>query len=76
MFGIGMPELIVVFVIALLLKDFLAVDFNGAVGRTVLYTVGDSTPGTRAARPRPRRVVAAAATHQRARKAGHGVAAR
>ncbi|MGE5137452.1 MAG: ABC transporter permease [Gemmatimonadota bacterium] len=35
-----------VFVIALLLKNFLAVDFNNAIGRTVLYTVGDSTPGT------------------------------
>lgn len=35
-----------VFVIALLLKDFLAVDFNNAVGHTVLYTVGDNSPGT------------------------------
>lgn len=35
-----------VFVIALLLKDFLAVDVNKAVGKTILYTVGDSSPGT------------------------------
>jgi peptide/nickel transport system permease protein len=34
-----------VFVVALLLKDFLAVDVNRAAGRTVLYTVGQSTPG-------------------------------
>jgi peptide/nickel transport system permease protein len=35
-----------VFVLALLLKDFLAVDVNNAVGRPLLYTVGDSSPGT------------------------------
>lgn len=35
-----------VFVVALLLKDFLAVDFNKAVGRTVLYTIGENSPGT------------------------------
>lgn len=35
-----------VFVIGLLLKDFLAVDVNNGVGRTVLYTIGESTPGT------------------------------
>lgn len=35
-----------VFVIALLLKDFLAVDVNNGVGHTILYTVGDSSPGT------------------------------
>jgi glutathione transport system permease protein len=35
-----------VFVLALLLKDFLAVDVNKGVGRTVLYTVGDTSPGT------------------------------
>lgn len=34
-----------VFVLGLLLKDFLAVDVNRAVGHTVLYTVGESTPG-------------------------------
>lgn len=34
-----------VFVLALLIKDFLAVDVNQAVGHTVLYTVGESTPG-------------------------------
>lgn len=35
-----------VFVIAILLKDFLALDLNKAVGHTVLYTIGESTPGT------------------------------
>jgi peptide/nickel transport system permease protein len=35
-----------VFVIGLLLKDFLAVDVNKAAGRTLLYTTGDSSPGT------------------------------
>lgn len=35
-----------VFVMAILLKDFLAVDVNNAVGHTVLYTVGQNTPGT------------------------------
>jgi peptide/nickel transport system permease protein len=34
-----------VFVLGLLLKDFLAVDVNRAVGHTVLFTVGESTPG-------------------------------
>ena len=34
-----------VFVLGLLLKDFLAVDVNRAAGRTVLFTVGESTPG-------------------------------
>ncbi|MGH3201039.1 MAG: ABC transporter permease, partial [Streptosporangiaceae bacterium] len=34
-----------VFVLALLLKDFLAVDVNRAVGHTVLFTVGENTPG-------------------------------
>ena len=34
-----------VFVLGLLLKDFLAVDLNRAVGHTVLYTVGENTPG-------------------------------
>ena len=34
-----------VFVLGLLLKDFLAVDVNHAIGHTVLYTVGESTPG-------------------------------
>jgi peptide/nickel transport system permease protein len=34
-----------VFVLGLLLKDFLAVDMNKAVGHTVLYTVGESSPG-------------------------------
>jgi peptide/nickel transport system permease protein len=35
-----------VFVVALLFKDFLAIDINKAVGHTVLYTVGEVTPGT------------------------------
>jgi peptide/nickel transport system permease protein len=35
-----------VFVLALLLKDFLAIRFNNAVGHTVLYTQGEVTPGT------------------------------
>jgi glutathione transport system permease protein len=35
-----------VFVVAILLKDFFAVKFNGAVGHTVLYTIGQNTPGT------------------------------
>jgi peptide/nickel transport system permease protein len=34
-----------VFVLAILLKDFLAVDFNKGVGHTVLYTIGQNTPG-------------------------------
>lgn len=35
-----------VFVVAILLKDFLAVDVNKAAGHVVLYTVGENTPGT------------------------------
>jgi peptide/nickel transport system permease protein len=35
-----------VFVIAILLKDFLAVKVNNAVGHPVLYTVGQNNPGT------------------------------
>jgi peptide/nickel transport system permease protein len=35
-----------VFVVAILLKDFLALKFNAAVGHTVLYTIGENTPGT------------------------------
>jgi len=35
-----------VFVIAILLKDFLAVKVDNAVGHTVLYTVGQNNPGT------------------------------
>jgi peptide/nickel transport system permease protein len=35
-----------VFVVAILLKDFLAVDVNRAAGHTVLYTIGENTPGT------------------------------
>jgi peptide/nickel transport system permease protein len=35
-----------VFVLGILLKDFVAVKFNDAVGRTVLYTVGQNSPGT------------------------------
>jgi peptide/nickel transport system permease protein len=35
-----------VFVLGILLKDFLAVDVNKAIGHTVLYTVGQNTPGT------------------------------
>jgi peptide/nickel transport system permease protein len=35
-----------VFVLGILLKDFVAVKFNAAVGHTVLYTVGQNTPGT------------------------------
>lgn len=35
-----------VFVVAILLKDFLAVDVNKAAGHAVLYTVGENTPGT------------------------------
>lgn len=34
-----------VFVIALVLKNFLAVDVNKAVGTNLLYTVGENTPG-------------------------------
>jgi peptide/nickel transport system permease protein len=34
-----------VFVLGLLLKDFLAVDLNKAAGHTWLYTTGESTPG-------------------------------
>jgi peptide/nickel transport system permease protein len=35
-----------VFIVGLLLKDFLAIDVNKAVGHTVLYTLGEVTPGT------------------------------
>ncbi|MBO0801502.1 MAG: ABC transporter permease [Nocardiopsaceae bacterium] len=35
-----------VFVVAILLKDFLAVDVNNAAGHTVLFTLGQNTPGT------------------------------
>jgi peptide/nickel transport system permease protein len=35
-----------VFIIAIVLKDFLAVDVNNAVGHTILYTVGQNNPGT------------------------------
>jgi peptide/nickel transport system permease protein len=34
-----------VFVLGILLKDFVAIKTNQAVGHTVLYTVGDSNPG-------------------------------
>jgi len=34
-----------VFVLALLLKDFLAVDINQWAGHTILYTVGPESPG-------------------------------
>ena len=34
------------FVIAILLKDFLATNVTQAVGQTVLYTIGQNTPGT------------------------------
>lgn len=35
-----------VFVIAILLKDFLAVKVDNATGHTILYTVGQNNPGT------------------------------
>jgi peptide/nickel transport system permease protein len=35
-----------VFVVAILLKDFLAVKVNEAVGHTILYTIGQNNPGT------------------------------
>jgi peptide/nickel transport system permease protein len=35
-----------VFVVAILLKDYLAVDVNNAVGHPVLYTIGENNPGT------------------------------
>ncbi|HSZ46533.1 MAG TPA: ABC transporter permease [Streptosporangiaceae bacterium] len=35
-----------VFVVAILLKDYLAVDVNNGIGHTVLYTIGQNTPGT------------------------------
>ncbi|MBO0834535.1 MAG: ABC transporter permease, partial [Actinobacteria bacterium] len=35
-----------VFVVGILLKDFLAVKLDNAVGHTVLYTVGQNSPGT------------------------------
>jgi glutathione transport system permease protein len=34
-----------VFVIGILLKDFLAVDINKAAGHTFLYTIGQNSPG-------------------------------
>jgi peptide/nickel transport system permease protein len=34
-----------VFVLGILIKDFFAIKVNKAVGHTVLYTVGDNTPG-------------------------------
>jgi peptide/nickel transport system permease protein len=34
-----------VFVLGILIKDFFAIKVNNAVGHTVLYTVGDNTPG-------------------------------
>ena len=34
-----------VFWLAALLKEFLAIDINKWLGRTVVYTIGDSTPG-------------------------------
>ena len=40
-----------VFVIAILLKDFLATDVNKAIGHTTLYTIGESTPGVTGAWP-------------------------
>jgi len=40
-----------VFVVAILLKDFLALKLNAAVGHTVLYTIGENTPGTTGAWP-------------------------
>jgi peptide/nickel transport system permease protein len=35
-----------VFIVAILLKDFFAVDVNNAAGHTVLYTIGQNNPGT------------------------------
>jgi peptide/nickel transport system permease protein len=35
-----------VFIVAILLKDFLAVDVNNAAGHTLLYTIGQDNPGT------------------------------
>jgi peptide/nickel transport system permease protein len=35
-----------VFIVAILLKDFLAVDVNNAAGHTILYTIGQNNPGT------------------------------
>jgi peptide/nickel transport system permease protein len=40
-----------VFVVAILLKDFLAVDANNAAGHTILYTIGQNNPGTTGAWP-------------------------
>jgi peptide/nickel transport system permease protein len=34
-----------VFVLGILIKDFFAIKINNAAGHTVLYTVGDNTPG-------------------------------
>lgn len=38
-----------VFVIAILLKDFLAVKVDNASGHTILYTIGQNNPGTQGA---------------------------
>jgi peptide/nickel transport system permease protein len=35
-----------VFVVAILFKDFFAVDVNNSIGHTVLYTIGQNNPGT------------------------------
>lgn len=35
-----------VFIVAILLKDFLAVDLNNSAGHTILYTIGQDNPGT------------------------------
>jgi peptide/nickel transport system permease protein len=35
-----------VFVVAILLKDFVALKINAAAGHTILYTIGENTPGT------------------------------
>jgi peptide/nickel transport system permease protein len=35
-----------VFVLAIMLKDFFAVKVNSAVGHTMLYTIGQNSPGT------------------------------
>jgi peptide/nickel transport system permease protein len=40
-----------VFVVAILLKDFLAVDVNNAVGHTLFYTIGQNNPGISGAWP-------------------------
>jgi peptide/nickel transport system permease protein len=40
-----------VFVVAILLKDFFAVDVNNAAGHTLLYTIGQNNPGVSGAWP-------------------------